>query len=107
MSETLSEPKNNPIPIGSPPAVTRRMFVAAIALGLALLVSFLFNSVLRLPNRSGKLLRASSGPCQASVRFPSGGSGRQTVSAEPDARKNGALLFRIHSLSECLPDDFE
>ena len=42
MSEILSEHKKNPIPIGSPPAVTRRMFVAAIALGLALLVSFLF-----------------------------------------------------------------
>jgi protein SCO1 len=42
MSETLSEHKNNPIPFGSPPSVTRRMFVAAIALGLALLVSFLF-----------------------------------------------------------------
>ena len=42
MSEILSEHQKNPIPIGSPPAVTRRMFVAAIALGLALLVSFLF-----------------------------------------------------------------
>src|ERR1700723_1439497 len=42
MSEILSDHQKNPIPIGSPPAVTRRMFVAAIALGLALLVSFLF-----------------------------------------------------------------
>jgi protein SCO1 len=42
MSEIFSEHQKNPIPIGSPPAVTRRMFVAAIALGLALLVSFLF-----------------------------------------------------------------
>ena len=42
MSEILSEHQKNPIPISSPPAVTRRMFVAAIALGLALLVSFLF-----------------------------------------------------------------
>src|SRR6201995_4236409 len=42
MSESLSEHQKNPIPIGSPPAVTRRIFVAAIALGLATLVSFLF-----------------------------------------------------------------
>jgi protein SCO1 len=42
MSETVSEPEKNVIPIGTPQAVTRRMLVAAIALGLALLVSFLF-----------------------------------------------------------------
>jgi protein SCO1 len=42
MSEILSEHEKNPISIGSPPAVTRRILVAAIALGLALLVSFLF-----------------------------------------------------------------
>ena len=42
MSETISEPEKNLIPIGPSRAVTRRMFVAAIALGLALLVSFLF-----------------------------------------------------------------
>jgi protein SCO1/2 len=42
MSEILSEHQKNSVPIGSPPAVTRRMFVAAIALGLSLLVSFLF-----------------------------------------------------------------
>jgi protein SCO1/2 len=43
MSETVSEPEKNLKPINSPPAVTRRMFVAAIALGLAMLVSFLFS----------------------------------------------------------------
>jgi protein SCO1 len=42
MSETVSEPEKNLIPVGSSSAVTRRMFVAAIALGLALLASFLF-----------------------------------------------------------------
>jgi protein SCO1 len=42
MSETISEPKKDSAPIGSPPAVTRRMLVAGIALALALLVSFLF-----------------------------------------------------------------
>jgi protein SCO1/2 len=42
MSETISEPEKNVVPTGSPPAVTRRMLVAAIALGLAMLVSFLF-----------------------------------------------------------------
>jgi protein SCO1 len=41
MSETISEPGKDLAPTKSP-AVTRRMFVAAIALGLALLVSFLF-----------------------------------------------------------------
>jgi protein SCO1/2 len=41
MSETVSEPEKNVAPSGSPPAVTRRMFVAAIALVLATLVSFL------------------------------------------------------------------
>jgi protein SCO1 len=41
MSETISE-RENAAPVGSPPAVTRRMFVAAVALGLATLVSFLF-----------------------------------------------------------------
>jgi protein SCO1/2 len=41
MSETISEPEKNLVPTRSP-AVTKRMFVAAIALGLALLVSFLF-----------------------------------------------------------------
>jgi protein SCO1 len=41
MSETVSEPEKNVIRNSSPPAATRRMFVAAIALGLALLVSFL------------------------------------------------------------------
>jgi protein SCO1/2 len=41
MSETVSEPEKNVVPMGSPPAVTRRMLVAAIALGLAMLVSFL------------------------------------------------------------------
>jgi protein SCO1/2 len=41
MSETVSEPEKNVVPTGSPPAVTRRMLVAAIALGLAMLVSFL------------------------------------------------------------------
>jgi protein SCO1 len=42
MSETISEREKNAAPIGSSPAVTRRMFVAAIALGLAMLASFLF-----------------------------------------------------------------
>jgi protein SCO1 len=42
MSEILSEQQKNSVPVGSPPAVTRRMFVAAIALGLSLLLSFLF-----------------------------------------------------------------
>src|ERR1700761_8062815 len=42
MSESISEPEKNLIPIGPTRAVTRRMLVAAIALGLALLVSFLF-----------------------------------------------------------------
>ena len=42
MSETVSEPEQNLAPISSPPALVRRMFVAAIALILALLVSFLF-----------------------------------------------------------------
>src|ERR1700735_5443679 len=42
MSETVSEPEKNVIRNSSAPAVTRRMFVAAIALGLALLFSFLF-----------------------------------------------------------------
>jgi protein SCO1/2 len=42
MSETVSEPEKNVIQNSSPPAATRRMLVAAIALGLALLVSFLF-----------------------------------------------------------------
>jgi protein SCO1 len=41
MSETISERENSAAPISSPPAVTRRMFVAAVALGLAVLVSFL------------------------------------------------------------------
>src|SRR3984957_15658360 len=50
MSEILSEHQKNPIPKGSPPAVTRRMFVAAIALGLALLVSFLFTRYLAYRN---------------------------------------------------------
>jgi protein SCO1 len=42
MSETVSEPEQNLAPISSPPGLVRRMFVAAIALILALLVSFLF-----------------------------------------------------------------
>src|SRR6202046_52884 len=42
MSETVSEREKDAAPIGSTPAVTRRMFVAAIALGLAPLASFLF-----------------------------------------------------------------
>jgi protein SCO1/2 len=42
MSETVSEPEKNLIPLGSPPAVTRRMAVAAIALLLTMLASFLF-----------------------------------------------------------------
>jgi protein SCO1 len=42
MSETVSEPEKNVIRNSSAPTATRRMFVAAIALGLALLVSFLF-----------------------------------------------------------------
>jgi protein SCO1/2 len=42
MSETVSEPEKNVVPIGSAPAVTRRMAVAAIALLLTMLVSFLF-----------------------------------------------------------------
>jgi protein SCO1 len=41
MSETVSEPEKNVAPIGSPPTVTRRMLAAAIALALAMLVSFL------------------------------------------------------------------
>jgi protein SCO1 len=41
MSEIISQ-RENVAPVGSPPAVTRRMFVAAVALGLATLVSFLF-----------------------------------------------------------------
>src|SRR6201985_2622239 len=41
MSETISEREKNGAPVGSPPAVTRRMFVAAVALGLATLLSFL------------------------------------------------------------------
>lgn len=42
MSKTVSEPEKNLARIGSPSGGARRMFVAAIALGLALLISFLF-----------------------------------------------------------------
>jgi protein SCO1 len=42
MSETVSEPKKKSAPIGSSPAVTRRMAVAAIALLVTMLASFLF-----------------------------------------------------------------
>ncbi len=42
MSETVSEPEKNVAAIGPSPSITRRMFIAAVALGLALLVSFLF-----------------------------------------------------------------
>lgn len=42
MSETVSEPEKNVVPTGSPPVVTLRMVVAASALVLAMLVSFLF-----------------------------------------------------------------
>ena len=42
MSETVSEPEKNLAPISSSSGLVRRMFVAAIALILALLVSFLF-----------------------------------------------------------------
>ena len=41
MNKTVSEPENL-LPIGSTPGRTRRMFLAAFALVLALLVSFLF-----------------------------------------------------------------
>lgn len=41
MNRTISEPEKNSLPAGSTPGGTRRMFVAAIALALALLVSFL------------------------------------------------------------------
>jgi protein SCO1/2 len=46
MSEIVSEPEKNVFPNGPPPAVTRRMWVAAIAIALALLVSFLFTRYL-------------------------------------------------------------
>ncbi len=42
MSKTVSEPEKNRLPIGSTPGRARRMFVAALALILALLASFLF-----------------------------------------------------------------
>lgn len=42
MNESVSEPERNIVPTGFPRAVARRMFVAAVSLGLALLVSFLF-----------------------------------------------------------------
>jgi protein SCO1 len=42
MSETVSEPEKNLARIGSSPAVTRRMAVAAIALLVTMLASFLF-----------------------------------------------------------------
>jgi protein SCO1 len=42
MSETVSEPEKNVAPLGSPRASNRRMLVAGIAIGLALLASFLF-----------------------------------------------------------------
>ena len=41
MNKTVSEPDKNRLPIGSSPGGTRRMIVAAFALVLALLVSFL------------------------------------------------------------------
>jgi protein SCO1 len=42
MNKTVSEPEKNLFPIGSSPGGTRRMLLAALALVLALLVSFLF-----------------------------------------------------------------
>jgi protein SCO1 len=42
MNESISEPEGNIVPTRSSPAVTRRMLVAAVSLGVALLVSFLF-----------------------------------------------------------------
>src|ERR1700758_2731585 len=42
MNESISKPEGNIVPTGSSSAMTRRMLVAAVALGLALLVSFLF-----------------------------------------------------------------
>jgi protein SCO1 len=42
MNKSVSELEKNPIPDNSPPAGTRRMLLAAFALVLALLVSFLF-----------------------------------------------------------------
>jgi len=41
MRETVSEPEKDVSPIGSSPGTTRRMLLAAVALALALLVSFL------------------------------------------------------------------
>jgi protein SCO1 len=43
MSETVSEPQKNVVLVRSQSAMAHRMFVAAAALGLALLVSFLFS----------------------------------------------------------------
>src|SRR6202035_2747974 len=50
MSEIVSEPEKNVFPNGQQPAVTRRMWVAAIAIALALLVSFLFTRYLAYRN---------------------------------------------------------
>src|SRR6202030_176889 len=50
MSEIVSEPEKNVFPNGRQPAVTRRMWVAAIAIALALLVSFLFTRYLAYRN---------------------------------------------------------
>ena len=64
MSETVSEPEKNVAAIGPSPSITRRMFIAAVALGLALLVSFLFHALLCLPDGSGEFLRTGHGAGQ-------------------------------------------
>ncbi len=83
------------------------MFVAAIALGLALLVSFLFTRYFAYRNVQENFYGQALVPARQAFDFHLMDQDGKAVSPEPDARESRALLFRIYSLPECLPDDFE
>ena len=102
MSETISEPEKNVVPIWFSAGRHSTDVRGSGCLGLALLVSFLFTRYFAYRTVQENFYGQAYGARQTGVRLPSRGSGRKSFSAEPNARESRVVLLRVYSLSECL-----
>ncbi len=107
MSETVSDPEKNAIPIGSPPAVTRRMFMAATAIVFALLLSFLFTRYFAYRNVQENFYGQALVPAKQAFDFHLVDQDGKAFQLGPNAWESRVVHLRIYPLSKCLPHYIE
>ena len=106
MNETVSEPEKNLVPIGSRRGGTRRMFLAAFALGRPCSSAFFLPDIRLIePFRQISTDRLWYPPRRRSTSIS--WTRREGISAEPDARESCVVFLRIYPLPKRLPDNVE